>query len=141
MLVLVSSLNFIQSIPPLRSPKKYDPTGALVRYYCPELRNFPDKYIYELWLASDSEQRKVGCVIGRDYPERMLDDRERKEVCLVRMRIAYDVGFKGDAKEVMEGTADQILKENYKTAAPPPTPKRKRDEKEKGQQLMVNGGN
>lgn len=73
---------------------------------------------------------KAGCVIGRDYPERMLDDRERKEVCLERMKIAYDVGFKGDTKEVMEGTADQ----NYTTAERPSTPKRKRDGKEKGQQ-------
>ena len=63
----------------------------------------------------------------------MLDDRKRREVCLTRMKSAYDLGFKGDAKEVMDGTAEQILREKYAAAVPPPTPKRKRDEKEKGQ--------
>jgi cryptochrome len=114
----------------------------LVRNYCPELAKFPDKYIYEPWLASDAEQRKAGCILGKDYPERMLDDRKRREVCLTRMKAAYALGFKGDAKEVMDGTAEKILREKYAAAAPPPTPKRKRDEKEKGQkgiEQFVNG--
>ena len=133
---------FYRVYSPIAFPKKYDPTGALMRHCCAELRNFPDKYIYEPWLASDSEQTKAGCIIGINYPERMLDDQERKEMCLARMKAAYDLGFKGDAEEVIEGTADEVLKGKYTAAGPPPTRKRKRYEREKGQtgiEEFVNG--
>jgi cryptochrome len=126
---------------PTAFPKKYDPTGALVRHYCPELSQFPDRYIYEPWLASVAEQRKAGCIIGVDYPERMLDDKERRDVCLRRMKAAYDVGFMGDAKEVLDGSAEGILREKYASTEISPK-KRKRDVVEKGQkgiEAFING--
>lgn len=49
--------------------QKSDCHGALIRKYCPELSKFDDKYIYEPWKASAAEQKKAGCVIGKDYPE------------------------------------------------------------------------
>lgn len=33
-------------------------------------------------------QREVGCVIGEDYPEPMVDRREGREEALARYRIA-----------------------------------------------------
>ena len=48
--------------------KRHDPTGAFVREYVPELRDFPTKYIYEPWNAPVKDQEKSGCVIGADYP-------------------------------------------------------------------------
>lgn len=49
--------------------QKSDPSGALIRRFCPELAGLPDKYIYEPWKASKAEQKKFGCVLGEDYPE------------------------------------------------------------------------
>ena len=38
-----------------------------------ELKNFPVKYIYEPHLAPPTVQEESGCVIGKDYPEPMVD--------------------------------------------------------------------
>lgn len=34
------------------------------RKYLPILKNFPSKYIYEPWTASEEEQKQAGCIIG-----------------------------------------------------------------------------
>lgn len=43
-------------------PAKYDKTGKLVRKYVPELKDYPDKYIYKPWEAPDDVQKKAGSV-------------------------------------------------------------------------------
>lgn len=43
-------------------PAKYDKTGKLVRKYVPELKDYPDKYIYKPWEAPEDVQKKAGCV-------------------------------------------------------------------------------
>lgn len=115
-------------------PKKYDPSGALVRHYCPELAGFPDKFIYEPWTAPIADQKKAGCIIGKDYPARMLDDKERKEKCLRRMKAAFDLGFKGDSKEVLDGSARKLLQQKYGGSSE--SQKRKRNTADNGQKRM-----
>ena len=44
---------------PVAFPKKYDPEGAYVRRWLPQLRNFPKKYLYEPWLCPIADQKKV----------------------------------------------------------------------------------
>ena len=58
---------------PVAFPKKYDPDGKYVRKYLPVLKDMPKEFIYEPWKAPKSVQEKVGCVIGIDYPERIVD--------------------------------------------------------------------
>lgn len=94
-------------------PTKYDKTGALVRKYCPELAKFPDKYIYEPFNAPQEVQKKAGCIIGKDYPLPMLDEKETKGENMQRMKICYEVNFHGDSKEVLEGKADEILRNKH----------------------------
>jgi cryptochrome len=60
---------FYRVYSPATYGQKSDPTGALIRQFCPELNGFSDKYIYTPWLASKKEQEKAGCIIGKDYPE------------------------------------------------------------------------
>ncbi|KAF8709153.1 DNA photolyase, partial [Rhizoctonia solani] len=86
-------------------PSKFDKTGALVRKYIPELRKFPDQYVYEPWLAPKSVQREAGCIIGIDYPAPMLDEKEEKNRNIERMRAAYQAGLYGDSPKVLSGNA------------------------------------
>ena len=58
---------------PVTFPKKYDPNGDFVRKYLPVLKDMPKEYIYEPWKAPKSIQEKVGCVVGLDYPNRIVD--------------------------------------------------------------------
>ncbi|CAE6412866.1 unnamed protein product [Rhizoctonia solani] len=86
-------------------PSKFDKTGALVRKYIPELQNFPNQYIYEPWLAPKSVQKEAGCIIGKDYPAPMLDEKEEKGRNIERMKAAYQAGLYGDSPKVLDGTA------------------------------------
>ena len=53
--------------------ERFDPDGAYVRRWVPELRGVPCERLAEPWAMSDEEQRRAGCVIGRDYPAPIVD--------------------------------------------------------------------
>ena len=64
---------------PMLQQRRFDPDGAYVRRWVPELRDVPDARLAEPWTMSDEEQRAAGCVIGRDYPAPIVDhDHERR---------------------------------------------------------------
>lgn len=33
----------------------------------------PNEYLYEPWECPELIQKKVGCIIGKDYPNRIID--------------------------------------------------------------------
>jgi len=70
-------------------PKKYDKNGDYVRKYCPELKNMPKKYIYCPWNAPLDVQKQAKCIIGKDYPEPICDEKECKQRNMTRMKAAY----------------------------------------------------
>jgi cryptochrome len=57
---------------PIAFPKKYDPEGKYVKKYIPQLKKFPKEFIYEPWKASKSQQESYGCILGKDYPNRIV---------------------------------------------------------------------
>ncbi len=57
---------------PIAFPKKYDPNGNYIRKYIPLLKDFPKEFIYEPWKAPKSVQEKYKCIIGIDYPNRIV---------------------------------------------------------------------
>ncbi|NXX99936.1 CRY1 protein, partial [Centropus bengalensis] len=71
---------------PVRFGKRTDPEGRYIRKYLPILKNFPSKYIYEPWTASEEEQKQAGCIIGEDYPFPMVDHKEASDHNLELMR-------------------------------------------------------
>jgi len=54
--------------------KELDPEGIVIRQFVKELRNMPTEYIHEPWNAPLSVQEQAGCIIGKDYPERLFDN-------------------------------------------------------------------
>lgn len=106
---------FYRCYSPIAFPQKTDKSGDFVRHYVPELKAFPDKYIYEPWKTPIKDQKKAGCVITGNgtskevdgmsaYPKPMFDFNERREVCLKGMKNAYHVRFYGNDPQVLNGT-------------------------------------
>lgn len=58
---------------PVLQAKKFDPEGAYVRHWVPELVRVPARFVHEPWTMSPLEQHAAGCVIGRDYPAPIVD--------------------------------------------------------------------
>jgi deoxyribodipyrimidine photo-lyase len=52
---------------------KFDPDGAYVRRWIPELARLPDSLIHTPWLAPALVLEAGGVRLGRDYPEPMVD--------------------------------------------------------------------
>jgi deoxyribodipyrimidine photo-lyase len=66
---------------------RYDPAGDYVRRYLPELENVPEKYLREPWTMPGEVQEECGVVIGRDYPEPIVDRKRAREEALERYRV------------------------------------------------------
>jgi deoxyribodipyrimidine photo-lyase len=73
---------------PARHMERFDPSGEYVRRYVPELRAVPDRYLREPWEMPNQVQEGVGCVIGRDYPEPIVDHLEARRAALARFGVA-----------------------------------------------------
>ena len=73
---------------PARHMERFDPRGDYVRRHVPELRAVPDEYLREPWTMADDVQRDCGVVIGRDYPEPIVDRRAARELAKERYRAA-----------------------------------------------------
>ena len=67
--------------------ERYDPDGEYTRRFVPELRDVPDKYLREPWKMPEDVQVDCGVVIGRDYPEPMVDRKIAREEALERYRV------------------------------------------------------
>jgi deoxyribodipyrimidine photo-lyase len=75
---------------PILQGKKFDPQGAYVRRYVSELAHVPDEFIHEPWKMPEDVQRQVGCVIGVDYPEPVVDH------AAARLRALERYGARGE---------------------------------------------
>ncbi|EDO40787.1 predicted protein, partial [Nematostella vectensis] len=71
---------------PVEVGKQVDPTGEYIRTFVPELRRLPTKFLHEPWKAPSSVQREAGCIVGKDYPQPMVNHLERRVVCVQKMQ-------------------------------------------------------
>ncbi len=71
---------------PATQQQRHDPDGAYVRRWVPELRDVPLERLAEPWRMSEAEQEAAGCVIGRDYPEPIVDHKAERERAMARYR-------------------------------------------------------
>ncbi|MEC4890949.1 MAG: deoxyribodipyrimidine photo-lyase [Nitrospira sp.] len=64
---------------PVLQSKKFDAEGQYIRLYVPELALLSNKWIHEPHLMPASEQGRVGCRIGGEYPAPIVDHRRARE--------------------------------------------------------------
>ncbi len=73
---------------PVLQAKRFDPHGAYVRRWIPELAGVPDRYIHEPWKMDEQAQRDAGCMIGTDYPAPVVDHALRRDEAIARYKDA-----------------------------------------------------
>jgi deoxyribodipyrimidine photo-lyase len=58
---------------PVSQSERFDPKGAFIRRYVPELAKVPERWIHAPWTMPPLEQQAAGFVPGRDYPAPVVD--------------------------------------------------------------------
>ena len=74
---------FVRVFNPVTQSRKFDPTGAYLRQWVPELAALGPDAIHAPWEASDEELAAAGIVLGRDYPRPVVDHGEARERALI----------------------------------------------------------
>ncbi len=60
---------------PTLQARHFDGTGEYIRRWVPELRNVPAAHIHEPGKMSGALQKDIGVIIGKDYPNQIVDHR------------------------------------------------------------------
>ena len=58
---------------PVIQGEKFDPEGAYIARWVPELKNLPVKYRHQPWKLPDREALQAGFTLGKDYPHPLVD--------------------------------------------------------------------
>ncbi len=77
---------------PITQGEKFDPNGDYVRRYLPELSKLPIKYLHSPWKAPEEVLTAAGLVLGRDYPQPIVDHAEARKRALKAYRALKDDG-------------------------------------------------
>ena len=67
---------------PALQGQKFDPEGAYVRRWVPELTGVPSPWIHEPWRMPPDVQQRAGCIVGRDYPAPCIDHQRARQRAL-----------------------------------------------------------
>ncbi len=70
-----TGINTLRIYSPTKQALDHDADGTFIRRWVPELEGVPAAFVAEPWRMPADVQRRAGCVIGRDYPAPIVDDR------------------------------------------------------------------
>jgi deoxyribodipyrimidine photo-lyase len=69
-----TGINAVRIYNPVKQGKDHDPDGTFIRRWVPELRGVTNAAsVHAPWTMPPIEQHATGCVVGEDYPERIVD--------------------------------------------------------------------
>jgi len=77
---------------PVLQGMKFDPHGAYVRRWVPELEAVPNAFIHAPWNMPADVQAKAGCIIGKTYPAPIVEHAAARQRALT----VYQQGVKND---------------------------------------------
>ena len=91
---------------PVLQGEKFDPDGAYVRKWVPELKNVSSKWIHKPWLAPPLELASGQVTLGEDYPKPIVDHGVARDRALAAFKELKEANAKS-AKNV-EGSGFRV---------------------------------
>ena len=80
---------FFRIFNPVLQGRRYDPAGAYVRRWVPEVAGLPDRFVHDPWRAPDDVLARAGVRLGETYPGPLVDHgqaRRRALAAFAQMR-------------------------------------------------------
>ena len=71
---------------PTTQATRFDPDGAYVRHWVPELERLPPQWIHEPWAAPAQVLRDAGVELGKSYPVRIVDHDQARGEALTALK-------------------------------------------------------
>jgi deoxyribodipyrimidine photo-lyase len=72
---------------PVTQSKRFDPDGAFIRRWLPQLAALDGAAIHAPWLAKPALLERAGLVLGRDYPHPIIDHEQARVRTLARFGV------------------------------------------------------
>ncbi len=76
---------------PITQSENFDPEGAYIRRWVPELARVPSKFIHAPWEMPAADQVRSGCTMGRDYPKPIIDHAQSRLRTLAAYKAAVQL--------------------------------------------------
>ncbi len=73
---------FFRIFNPVLQGEKFDPGGAYVRRWVPELARLPDRFLHKPWAAPENVLAEAGVRLGASYPLPLVDHAEARQRAL-----------------------------------------------------------
>ena len=67
---------------PVTQSEKFDPKGAYIRKYVPEIAHMPDEHIHAPWCAPAEVLERAGVALGATYPLPIVDHAAARKIAL-----------------------------------------------------------
>ncbi|MBK8932024.1 MAG: deoxyribodipyrimidine photo-lyase [Chloroflexi bacterium] len=75
---------------PITQSEKFDPDGRYIRRWVPELTAVSNTYIHQPAKMPLSEQKRVGVIIGQDYPAPIINRQDTRQHTLAAYKLARE---------------------------------------------------
>jgi len=69
----VDAAPYFRIFNPIIQGDKFDKKGDYTKQFVPELKNLPDKYLFQPWIAPEDILKSAGVVLGENYPNPIVD--------------------------------------------------------------------
>jgi deoxyribodipyrimidine photo-lyase len=73
---------FFRIFNPVTQGEKFDPDGAYVRTWVPEIAALPDRFLHKPWEAPAEVLKQAGVTLGESYPRPLVDHKAARQAAL-----------------------------------------------------------
>ena len=71
---------------PTLQSQRFDPQGAYIRRWLPELAHVPTPFLHAPWQMPPNLQKSSHCLLGQDYPAPIVDHAAAKSAAIAKFR-------------------------------------------------------
>jgi deoxyribodipyrimidine photo-lyase len=88
----IDSQPFFRVFNPVTQGQKFDPDGAYVREFVPEIAALPDRFLHAPWTAPADVLAQAGITLGHTYPRPLIDLASGRQRALETYKRAVQAG-------------------------------------------------